>query len=294
MFKSNPQIDIVTEAKLAATTNICVLALDQAASRSLQLTKPSIMTANGCGVFANSSDPKAISVDTNALLQSQVTCSSGGWEGRALDYKPEPVTDCPALDDPLLQRAAPSFGGCDYNDIALKKSETLSPGVYCGGLDASGSTMISLEPGIYVIKDGPLELTSNASLVGMNVGFYLTGEDATIRFDGSSNVSLTAPKTGPMAGILFFEDRGMSKGRSFEISSKDARKLVGTIYLPNGNLHIKGKGKVAEDSEWTAIIANEILVDKGPTVTLNSDYGGSDIPVPEGIAGTTGTAFLTR
>ncbi len=294
MFASNPQIGIVTEAKLAATTNICVLTLDPSASRSLQLTKPSIMTANGCGVFANSTDPKAVSVETNALLQSLVTCSSGGWEGRALDYKPEPVTDCPALDDPLLQRAAPTFGGCDYIDIELHSSLTLSPGVYCGGLSAADSAVLSLEPGVYVIKDGPLQLSGNASLVGTNIGFYLTGNDATFRFDGSSNVALTAPKTGPLAGILFFEDRNMAKGRSFEISSKDARKLVGTIYLPNGNLHIKGKGKVAEDSEWTAIIANEILVDKGPTVTLNSDYGGSDIPVPAGIAGTTGTAFLTR
>ena len=86
-----------------------------------------------------------------------------------------------------------------------------------------------------------------------------------------------------MAGLLIFEDRTASKTEKHEITSDNARLLLGTIYLPNGTLKIDSDAPVADKSAYTAIIARAIELQEGPTLYLNSDYEATDVPVPEGL-----------
>ena len=67
----------------------------------------------------------------------------------------------------------------------------------------------------------------------------------------------------------------------------DARTLIGTIYLPRGSLLVDAKQPVAEQSAYTAIIAQSIELNSGPNLILNTNYDSSDVPVPSGIAGST-------
>lgn len=286
LFKSNPQIQVKSTAALAGTTNICALTLEQKDAATLNLSGVSSLEASHCGIFANSVSAGAIEVTAGARLAAGTICSAGGYKGNPNDFSPQPVTDCPQIADPLAERKPPRFGGCDFHDFKINAGITIRPGVYCGGMKISGISTVLAQPGIYVIKDGPLEITGNAVLIGENVGFYLTGATAKTRIDTATTISLSAPKHGPMAGILFFEDRNSAEGREFEISSKDARRLVGTIYLPKGDLKVKGASLFGIASEWTAIIAHSIEVAKGPSLKLNSDYSASDVPVPQGISGT--------
>jgi len=294
LYLQHPQIEVISEASLASATNICVLATETQGGGAIELAKKSAIVANNCSVIANSTDPKAIDVDFGSGIRAQSICTSGGWNGTSNSFSPIPIVDCPQVDDPLKDRNPPAVGKCNFKNIKIKFAAVLVPGTYCGGISISGNAVVTMLPGVYVIKDGDLELTDNSTLIGVNVGFYVTGTTAKIRFDNSSNVSLTAPKKGPLAGILVFEDRNSPTDRIFEISSKDARKLVGTIYLPKGILRVRGQSRFADLSDWTAIIAREILVEQGPEIRLNSNYASSDIPVPEGIAGKTGHAYLTR
>ena len=57
---------------------------------------------------------------------------------------------------------------------------TLVPGVYCNGLTIMGKAR--LEPGIYVMSGGGLRVDGGGMLEGDNVGFFLTGPAAMIRF----------------------------------------------------------------------------------------------------------------
>lgn len=102
--------------------------------------------------------------------------SAGGYAGSDQSFTPVPITDAPIVPDPLASRAEPKVGICDHKAMSLTTdlTETLYPGVYCGGLDVGGETIAKLEPGIYVIKDGPLSIRGNASLIGEHVGFYFT------------------------------------------------------------------------------------------------------------------------
>ena len=70
------------------------------------------------------------------------------------------------------------------------------------------------------------------------------------------------------------------------ITSDDARVLLGTIYLPVGDLVIDAKKPVVDQSAYTAIIAQHIELNSGPNLILNSNYDATNVPVPEGIRGT--------
>ncbi|MEZ5872867.1 MAG: TadE/TadG family type IV pilus assembly protein [Nitratireductor sp.] len=293
MFKSNPQIAVQSRAAIASTTNICVLGLDASASGTLQMDGKSGLLGDNCSMFSNSTDAGSIIVQSASKMTAASICSSGGIKGSSVDISPLPVTDCPPIPDPLLSRSAPTVGSCDFTNFQTDVTGMINPGVYCGGIKLTGGT-VTAKPGIYVIKDGEFNISGSTIFNGTNVGFYFTGDASKTNIGTSTTISLTAPKTGPMAGILFFEDRKAPMGREFIVSSKDARTLVGTVYLPNGTLTVRKAGGFGETSDWTAIVARKILIDQGSTLQLNSDYATSDIPAPQGIAGGIGQVYLTK
>ena len=281
-------------AVLTGTTNICVLTLDPKKARALTLTLLARLQANGCGVYSNSSHALGLSVDPLASLKASLICSVGGAIGILSTMSPPPTTDCPVVADPLGKRVAPSAGLCDYTDFKVTgKTATLLPGTYCGGIQITGNAKVQFAPGTYVLKDGPFKVAGTSSVAGENVGFYLVGDASLIDFSGNATIGLSGAKDGAMAGLLFFEDRGASLGRKHRISSNKVHELTGTIYLSRGVLQVDPNAAVASDSAYTAIVAYGLELTSGPTLVLNSNYGATDVPVPDGIR-VTGKIVLTR
>ena len=194
----------------------------------------------------------------------------------------------------MAAREPPPIGGCDYLDRKIESgSVSIAAGTYCGGLTIEKEAHVTAEPGTYVITDGKLEVKDKSWLLGDYVTFYFDGDDALLNFDKDTTIDLSAPKDGPLAGLLFFESPAAQKGRDFNIKSENARRLLGTIYLPNGKLKIDTKGDVAEESAYTVIVAEQLEV-KGANLVINSDYGGTDVPVPEGIGPHSSMVMLDR
>lgn len=294
------QLSATAAAKLSGKDRLCLLALDPAASKTVSLEMSARLTAEQCAVHSNSKNVEGIKAMDLAVLKSVRTCTAGGYTGKAgTNFMPTPITDCPAFSDPLADRSPPSGSGCDHNNLSLHEgSRVLRPGVYCGGLKLtggpSGAADVSLEPGTYIIKDGPLTVEKGASLRGEYTGFYFQGADAVLDFKSQSTISLSAPKTGPLVGLLFFEDRTAPLLRKFVINSDNARKLLGTIYLPNAVLAIDARRPIADLSAYTVIIARQVRLSSGPNLVLNANYGSTDIPVPKGVGPTSGTVSLAQ
>ncbi len=283
------------KAKAVGSEKICVLALDETASGAISLNKKAKLEAQDCGVYSNSTDAGGIEANSMSLLTAKLTCSAGGVNGAGGNFAPYPTTDCPPVPDPLIDRQPPTVGGCDETNLYVFDWQvTLQPGVYCGGLSIGQNSQANFEPGVYVIKDGTFTVSSGGAAIGENVSFYLLGDNATFEFTSKAKIELTAPKDGEMAGILFFEDRNSPLLRTHSIFSDNARILLGTIYLPNGRLLVKTAKPVADQSAYTAIVARQVALDLNPTLVLNSDYGATDIPVPGGLAGTSGRIVLSE
>ena len=301
-------IKVSATASLAGEQSVCVIALDASNDSALLMSGASSITASDCGVYSNSTSSSGINSNhQNAFLESASTFTSGGFTGLPSNFSPEPISDSPPIQDPLKERGYPPIASCKAKNRDLqfplrgnKKDSrlqdgvlTLEEGTYCDGLRVTGKIEVNFKPGVYVFKDGPLEILGNATISGENVGFFFTGDDATFTFTGSSQVKLTAPDEGLMAGLLFFEDRDSPTNREFRIETRDAELFEGTVYLPRGRFVIDKASRLGQQSNWTAIIAHQIETGNGPELEINSDFSASTIPVPEGIAPSSGQPILT-
>jgi len=224
-----------------------------------------------------------------------------GRRSRA-SFTPAPITDCPKIDDPLIDRPQPNVTMCkpQNNARVITSDEVLEPGVYCNGLTIAGNAKVTFSPGVYTIKDGPFTVTDTAEIMGVKNTFFLTGEGSVFNFHSGTTIDLAAAETGSTAGILFFEDRSVPHSFDFnpfrlnrlprnvrvhKISSNNARNLLGTLYLSKSILLINADAPVADNSAYTAIITGRLWLKEGPILTLNSDYTKTAVPVPNGLIG---------
>ena len=292
LSRQSTRVQVAAGAKLSNHgPPTCIIVLDPSASQAWSMSGGTI-SASGCAGYSNSASSSGISLSGQSTLSASFLCSVGGASGSG--YTPYPLTDCPKYPDPLGVRTPPSTTGCTQTDMAVANQATLTlfPGVYCGGLTISGGASVTLSPGTYVIKDGPLSVTGNkTTLQGANVGFYLTGSNAVVTFGGQSTISLTAPNSGGMAGLLFWEDKTVQPLQTHSIQSNNARVLLGTIYLPQGILSVSSNMPVADQSAYTVIVARRLSLSSSPNLVLNTGYSATDIPVPEGV-GPMGRAML--
>lgn len=282
-------IQVHATAEVSGGGYVCMIGLSPTEPSTLDMRDKARVTATDCAIYSNSTNKASLKLHSLARVKADLVCVAGGVSGPTSAVSPNaPITDCPPLEDPLRDRPEPNVGLLECDHLltvvvtTLNGKVTLKPGVYCGGINVVGGD-VTLEPGTYIMNNGALTVTAGGTLQGENVGFFLTGALSTIKFGPSSTISLTAPKTGDMAGMLFFEDRDTVFGSPHRIASNNARNLVGTIYLPNNKLTIDSKKPIADQSDYTVIIARKFEMKDGPELVLNTDYESSLIPVPDGV-----------
>ena len=285
------EVKVESTAEIHGGGYVCMIGLSETEPATLDMYDNARVTAENCAIYSNSRSKSSLNLHNLARVKADLLCVAGGVKGPLSAVTPnEPIQDCSPIQDPLRDRAMPKYGllKCDHLKTVLvtplSGKMKLKPGVYCGGINVAGGD-VELEPGVYILNNGPLIVTMNGTLSGENVGFFLTGDVgvSTIQFLPSSNISLTAPKTGDMAGLLFYEDKNILFKVPHRIASNNARNLVGTFYLPSSTLTIDAKNPIADQSDFTVIIARKFDMKNGPELVLNTDYESSPIPVPAGV-----------
>lgn len=296
MFGSdNVTVSARATARVLGTSSICVIGLETKKKETIHLEMNAKLEALECAVYSNSSQPHGLAAKQNSQVRARFICSAGGILKDKFDsFQPNPTLDCPVLTDPLASRPPPPIGGCSANALSITKSTILSPGTYCGGILISKGAVVTLNPGVYAFKDGPLHVSGGATLKGANVGLYFNGKGSVLRFEADTKIDLTAPQSGVLAGILFYEDRTSPANQIHRILSNDARVLLGTLYLPQGELNIGANKPVAADSAYTIVVARRFTLSAGPTMVMNAKYSSTNIPVPEGLGPGSNAAHLAQ
>ena len=229
--KSSTTVEVLSIAQVVGQPNLCVLALEGREPAAINMTHNARLTGSNCAVFSNSSSAGGFSVASGAQLVASTVCSAGGIVGQG-SIAPAPYQDCPQFEDPLGDRPEPSVGRCDHTaKIIAGRAVTLRPGTYCLGLTIAGLSKVTFEPGVYIIKDGPFLVAGSSEITGHGVGFFLKGI-SIFTFDPLTRIELSAPTSGPLAGLLFFGSRSQSKLLINTILSDRAHVMTGTIYLP--------------------------------------------------------------
>lgn len=306
------QVDVSATAKMMGAAPLCMVALDETSTQTLWLQKWSKATGNGCAIYSNSSSPSGLQVDGSSSLTATKICSV--TVPQKTNSTPQPVA-CPALrPDPLSYRHALPVG-CPSSlpplVISGNVTMTLPPGFYCGGIIVKDNATLTLSgtsgaPGGIYVMGGDLIVKDNAVLKmadsSAGAAFYFTGAKSRFVFDDDSTVSLTAPRTGELAGFLFFEDPGRANSGAaplnYDITSKKVSQLLGTIYLKNGVLRIdldtKGAGAIADKSAFTVVVTRRVQLKDGPNLVLNSNYAATSVPVPQGVGPTGGIIAIAK
>jgi Flp pilus assembly protein TadG len=278
---------ISTDARagLVGETKVCVIGTSPTGVGAVSLTTNASLVAGGCSVYSNSTNSAGFYLGSGSKIDADLVCSAGGIFNKGGTSSTELLTDCPPIEDPLAGRAKPSVGACDFKSTKISGGNvTLKPGVYCGGINISGKSVVTFEEGEYIIKDGLFLVRQDAEVHGSNVAFYLTGAASLIQFFDNALVDLSGAEEGDMAGLLFFEDPSSSAMlRIHNIRATRANNLTGTIYLPKSTILIDPAAAVADESAYTAIIAMRLVVENGPKLVLNTNYSATKVPVPNGI-----------
>ena len=291
-LKSAPTISVSAQAGLVSGgPPVCLLATSPTLSGALKVNGSGIIKAAGCGVVIDSTSATALTVNGKETINTQEICGPGGSSvGPTAILNPIP-TSCMAVSDPLANLAKPSNinDPCQYTNASYSHDTTLSPGVYCGGISIHGNPTISFQPGVYILRNGPLTAGGTATLTGTGVGFYLTGSGTAVQLanddlsiSGNVTVNLSAPTSGALAGIAFYQDHSGPTGDiTNTINGNTSVNIDGTLYFGNQNIVINGTNNVSDNVPLSAVIGNTITINGSNTFTLGPRNPG--VPLPPGL-----------
>jgi Putative Flp pilus-assembly TadE/G-like len=251
---------------------ICMLALDQDADEALYFSGTAKVDFN-CGIASNSASNSAIYLNGNAKVEADSAQAYGYFpEYGGLTTSQPPQVYAPRLPDPYGPEGrnlqAPSASTCDYASISLNnENRTLYPGTYCDTLEIKNST-VTFAPGTYVIDNGNLNIqTNNADVFGKGVTFILAGTSpGIINLSANAKIELTAPSSGPYAGVLLFEDpKAPSHPGKHSANGGAGLKLNGAIYTPKRKIEFSGGSGTS--GQCLQIIARQVSVTGNGTAT---------------------------
>lgn len=276
----------------------CLYALDPSATDAFQIAgAQSMYTA--CGVVSESSSNSAFEMEGAETLylenHAQVSVVGGAdLTGQTYLYDTISGRDVSAVQtnspgDPLSSLSPPTSGTIvgrspTYYDMNSKPANnTLSPGIYCGGLTIGNTngTIFTFSPGVYIMAGGGLTLESQATVSGTGVTFYNTSSTGwgcsssysykPVTISGQVSATLSAPTSGAFNGILFFGNRtGCSTAGSCvdQINGESTAILNGALYFKSDEIEITGSNA----SGYTMLVADKIYING------NSNFGENGSP----------------
>jgi Flp pilus assembly protein TadG len=285
MFLPNGQAPgIQTAAKAGLIRNggpVCILATSPTGAGAISVGGNAVLNTAGCSIVSDSTDPQALIGSGNASITSDKTCGPGGYSAAQNVTFTPPPSHCLAVPDPYAGLPPPPNvnADCDYQNLPnVSGTATLSPGVYCGGITISSNANVIFLPGVYIMRNGGLSASGNASMSGNGVGFYLTGDSTVnvgqddLTVSGNAVVRFTAPDSGPLKGFIVYQNEpNASAGQiTSSITGNGNVSYAGALYFGNQNVSIDGNGASGTNQPFASVVANQITISGNGTVNFNS------------------------
>lgn len=277
------------------TGGSCVLALNPSIADAIQADNMGTITASGCGIFANSTASCSGQCSTGAIYLNSGTLSgqSLGAVGsvnesnsgsNTLSPNP-PASGGTPKSDPFANMTAPTPGSCNFNSARFTAWQstpyhfTQSQNVFCGNttIGGNGSTDV-FDPGIYYVVNGNLFFNNADITQASGVTFVLTGSNpGSFQWTNYSNTTqMSAPTSGPTAGILVWQTCGTGGTPSSLIDDPfnggSTLEVSGAFYSPCGALELSNNAHlVAASGQSMSVIADTIHVTGSAGIAAATD-----------------------
>lgn len=267
------------------------------------------LKAPNCGIVDNGN----FNTKGNKLIvQASTFGTSGNWNASGPGGTvtctapgPCPTTDMPAGTDPLSSLTPPcsscgtgttikitggSCSGTGCGNVACVGGAcTIQPGNYSSiTIGGSGpAPNVIFAPGEYIIDGGGsnncsqacLNVPANATITGNGVMFYFTNS-STVNITGTPTINLTAPSSGPYAGVLMYQyptDTNAGPApQGPSLGGNNGSTFDGALYFPKDQVTFFGNNV----SYSVGIVVSDSLALSGnPVVTLEGPAG-----LPPGVS----------
>jgi Flp pilus assembly protein TadG len=234
----------------AVAADVGILVLDPTSKGAFNANGNGTTNVQGTPIIVDSNNAEAAIGNGGGVLIAPEFDITGGYTttggaqfqgtintGRA--PTPDPLSDIPPPDPTTMT----SYNGQHHY---TQGSVTLSPGVYKGGISASGTASVTLQPGIYYMDGGGFSFSGQGNLLGNGVMIYNdpgNGNSANVNVSGTGNITLSGPTSGVYQGLTFFQNRTSTVSAS--ISGGGAGSITGTFYFAGALLTVSGGGGMA-------------------------------------------------
>jgi hypothetical protein len=142
--------------------NTCVMALGKNGKLSVGLgerSRDTIISLASCDLYNASRETGSTELLEGASLNARNIFLSGGYAlsaGSVMTASRYLTTHTSSVADPYARLELPAYPGCTRTRYRLeaRRTETIPPGIYCGGIEVAGSAVLNLDPGTYILDRG--------------------------------------------------------------------------------------------------------------------------------------------
>ena len=289
-FNHGETTKVVQAAALAKISNgrpACILAMHPSASGAISTGGSTTVNLNGCDIASNSISPTAITSTGNGSSVTADCISAVGNVAVNSTYHltcPSPIANAPLTADPYAYRGAPQMTNCTSTNTFGQFPNQGSGSQRCytgngGTISTSANTTTLASNVTYVFENtssnaATFTTNGNKSIVGTNVTLYFKGK-WNIDFQGNTSLAITAPTTGPYAGIAIFGDR--QNQVNFNNTGNNAGRIVGAIYSPNvaSQITYSGSTTAYSSGQCTQVIGGKVTFWGNSNFTTNCANSGT-------------------
>ncbi len=283
----------------------CIFATSSTITNAINVNNQGYLIANNCGVFSNSSASTAVWLDSGEISGTSVGAVGGVAQSNSgsNDLSPSPgVSDSAPQKDALAGKTAPTPGACSYVNGKFTSWQsvpyhfTQSTNVFCGNttIGGNGSTD-QFDPGIYYVVGGSITFSNADVTSATGVTFVLTQNASYptvggFNWQNNSGSTITAPTSGPTAGIVVWQAAPPSQCSTSSVSTNlinnfnggSPLTLGGAFYAPCGALNVNNNAHIYTASgDNMSVTAETIEVVGSGSINAgnNSPPGGGAVAV---------------
>jgi Flp pilus assembly protein TadG len=258
----------------------CIYSLDSSASGAINLSGGSQMKVTGCGIYANSSSASAVQLSGSANITANFLKVVGNYTtsgGATVTTTQGITTSSTPISNPIGTITIPSYSSCNYNNYSSPSygTQTINPGVYCNGINVSGSATVTMNPGQYIIDGGSLTVGGSGTLSGSNVTIILTknltSSYPTVNVSGAASLNISAPtgnSSNSFNGIAIYQNPNAPGSGVNSIWGSGNLNITGIVAFPNQTLTFTGAG--SDNAPCTILIAKDLTFQGSGNINCTS------------------------
>jgi hypothetical protein len=232
-----------------------------------ELSRDTIVSLATCDLYNASREAESTELLSGARLSARNIFLSGGYAlapGAVMTASRYLSTHTAPVVDPYARLEVPAYPGCTRTRYRLgeQRTETISPGIYCGGIEVAGGATLNLDPGTYILDRGNFVVSDNSAVSGQGVTLILTSRTRStygaIDIRPGSTIGVTAPALGAAAGIpgIAIWVDGHAPATSDRLDGGKTQNINGAIYLPGRQ--VKYSGGSASVTRCSQLIAQTV------------------------------------